>query len=278
MNRKNTLFSSEHFSRNPPSLAIELLDWDMGQSLHGISHREYSDNGFRISHANLEDGCSYHTLITEKLWLSGKEERSRCRRTLQTILVNYLTENGFCRRPGKVLFCGLGNPKITADAIGPMIADSLHTGGADPLLRSAGFAEMYILKPGVPSQSGMRTGETIRLLAEHLGVDTIITADAVAARTAKRLASVIQVSDRGVWAGSGAGDYADEISRHTMPCPVISIGIPTVIRASVLADREDSEDTEGFLVSRSEVDVICRCYADLVSSAVNKIFSSPLFE
>ncbi len=269
---------SEKFSPSSVPLAIERLDWDMGQSLHSLSHREYSHCGFRISHAELEDGSSYRTLITEKLWLSGKEDRTRCRTALQTILTDYLMELGFHPHSDKILFCGLGNPKITADAIGVMIAERLQTGGCDPILHEAGFTQTYILKPGVPSQSGISTGEYIRVLAEHLNADVIITADAVAAKTVKRLASVIQVTDIGVWAGSGTGDHADEISRRTMPCPVLSIGIPTVIRTSVLAGESPSADSTEFLVSRSESDLICQCYADLVSGALNRIFASPLFQ
>lgn len=257
------------------------MDLCTGNSLHAPSHREYSDNGCRISHACLEDGFSYHTLITGKLWLVGEEDRNRFRTALKHILLGYITRAGFCLRSGRVLFCGLGNSGLTADAVGGMIADRLMVSGNDPVFRSAGFTELYAVKPGVPSQSGIGTGEHIRMLAEHIGADLIITADAAAAKTVKRLAAVVQVTDRGVWAGSGTGQHADEISSRTMPCPVISVGIPTVIRTSLLNEESDKtapSDTEEFLVSRSEIDLICRCYAELVSGAVNRIFAAPLCE
>jgi len=281
MNEKYGFFPADFTSQALSALAIEQIDCSMGESLHAPCHREYTDHGCRISHANPGDGFTYHTLITGKLWLCGESERAPYRTALKNILLGYMKKADFCLHSGRILFCGLGNTQITADAVGPMIADRLAVTGKDPVFRSAGLTELYAVKPGVPAQSGIGTGEHIRMLAEHLAIDLILTADAAAAKTAKRLASVVQVTDRGVWAGAGTGEHADEISSRTMPCPVISIGIPTVIRTSVFKESqtdEASSNHEVFLVSRSEIDLICQCYADLVSGALNRIFASPLFE
>lgn len=266
-------------------LATNQANAEPGTSLCSRSHSEYVSRGYTVSHAELDNGASYHTIISGKLWLKGEGDRRRCQSVLCDILAAYLTKAGFCLRSGRVLFCGLGNEKITSDAIGPMIFDRLLVSGSDRIYRSVGFTELYALKPGVPSQSGLSTGEQIRLTAEHIGADVIITADAIAARTTKRLASVIQVSDCGVRAGSGAGRRSDEISTQTMPCRVISIGIPTVIRSSVMigdslreiggAPYELSEKEE-FLVSNSETDIICDCYADIVSGAINRTFTAEI--
>lgn len=278
--------SGKFQSPSAGDLAIERIDAEAGKSLHAASHSEYMSRGCTVSHAQLDDGASYHTILSDKIWLRGAGDRKRCQEVLYDILMKYLSRAGFCLHSGRVLFCGLGNAKITSDALGPMICDRLFVSGGDSVYRSVGFTELYAIKPGVPAQSGIGTGEQIRITADHLGADLIITADAVAARTTKRLSSVIQVSDCGVKAGSGAGMHSDEISSRTMPCRVISIGIPTVIRASVLVSDSLREhgitppvyEGEEFLVSNSEIDVICECYADIVSGAVNKLFTAPLSE
>jgi len=275
VNRKTNEFRQTDLNH----LAIEQLDRQAADSIHEASHREYTKNGVRISHAFLDGGASYHTLITGKLWLCGDDVRNRARSALTEVLLGYLTRVGFCLRSGKVLFCGLGNEGITADALGPMICSRLMVGGRDAFFRSAGFTEMYVMKTGVPSQSGIGTGEHIKVMAKHLGADLIITADAAAAKTVKRLASVVQITDRGTAAGAGCGSGGDEISAKTMPCPVISICVPTVIRSSVLAEAYGAAEgsfTEEFLVSFSEIDTITECYADLIAHAVNSIFSAPL--
>jgi hypothetical protein len=277
MKKELSVFFTPHPHSANPILAIERLDCGMSQSLRRDTHREYTDLGCRISHAVLDGTHSYHTLVTEQLWLAGKEERERTADALRNIIRIYLGKAGFCLHSGRLLFCGLGNAHLSADALGPMTADRLIPAGRDPLYRSAGFTEMYVLKPGVPSQSGMSTGEHIRSVAAHLGADLILTADASAARTAKRLAAVVQVTDRGVWAGSGCGGQSDEISAQTMPCPVISITVPTVIRAALFSEDGQGGE-EDFLVTRSETDRIAECYAELISRALNKIFSAPLCE
>lgn len=262
------------------ALAIEITDAEQGDSLRAPSRREYLSRGYAVSHAQLDDGASYHTILCGKPWLQDVGERRRCQSVLYDVLKHYFSRAGLRLQTGKVLFCGLGNAGITADALGPMICRRLRVVGGD---ESPPTAEptLYAISPGVPAQSGIGTGERLRILAERLRVDLILTADAVAARTVRRLASVIQVSDYGVKAGSGIGLHSDEISGKTMPCPVISIGVPTVIRASVLigdALRAHGVPSvwsaeEEFLVSNSEIDVICECYANLIGGAVNRIFS-----
>jgi len=270
----------------PYTLAIEQLDCAAESSLHGVSVREFSRCGYRISQAVLADGSAYDTIVTGKIWLAGEEERTLCRTVLRSVLGEYAERAGFRTDCGTALFCGLGNEQLSADALGSMIFGQLYISGGDPVFQAAGLPALYAVKPGVPGQTGIGTEEHIRLLAEHIGADLIITADAAAARTEKRLASVIQVTDRGVVPGSGAsGSGGGEISGKTMPCPVISVSVPTVIRASVLVNdrigRHGTPDAAGvgddLLVSNSETDAVCRCYAEIIGGALNRMFAPSLF-
>ncbi len=276
MNENQLLFTP----KGGGHLAIEQADrhTEAADGIHARRHEETTICGCRVSRALLDDGSAYHTLITDKLWLCGKAHRRRHTTALEAILLGYMERVGFCRHGGRVLFCGTGNEKITADALGPMVCDRLRAVGADPVYRAAGMTEVYVIKPGVPAQSGMATGEHIRVMAQHLGVDLILVADAMAAQTVKRLATVVQVTDGGITAGSGTGEHTDEISRRTMPCPVISLGVPTVIRSSVSGEREGTEGAGDFLVSHSEIDLITECYAQLIADAVNGLFTPHLDE
>lgn len=266
-------------------LIIEEGEWEAASGIHAPSHSEYVTRGYTVSHAETAEGASYHTLLAGRLWLAGEGDRRRCVLALTDLLLKYLTKAGFCLRGGRVLFCGLGNAAITADSLGPLVCDGLFVSGRDAFYRRAGFTELYAVKPGVPAKTGIPTGEQVRVMAEHLRADVILTADAVAARTVKRLSTVVQVTDGGVRAGSGAGLHADEISAATMPCPVISIGVPTVIRSSVLlgdalascgvdpAYAEKAGGGEEFLVSHSEIDLVVSAYATLIAGAVNRLFT-----
>ena len=49
---------------------------------------------------------------------------------------------------------------------------------------------------------------------------------------------MIQLSGDAITPGGGSGIHAEEISARTMPCPVCTIGVPTVIRASALCGSD----------------------------------------
>ena len=259
--------------KNPTSpLHIERSEGEYTESLHVVSHREYTDRGCRISCATLSDNTSYHTMITDDIRFCPKSDLHRYSAVLTSLLLSYLKKNKEDDKNGNVLFCGLGNGRLTADALGPMICHRLSASGEDPLLGSDA-GSLYVLKPGVPSQTGMKTGDHIRAVAEKIRPQVIITADAAAAKTAQRLASVVQITDIGVRAGAGVGKDADEISRRTMPCPVISISVPTVIRADL-----SSGEGEDFLVSPCDIDHISERYANMIALSLNRIFAPLLCE
>ena len=106
----------------------------------------------------------------------------------------------------------------------------------------------------------------VRALADLLCPDLIITADALAARSRERLHTVIQITDTGITPGSALSHTNEEISRRTMPCPVLSIGIPTVISTAALTGEDE---TEPMFVTRADSDRITDRCASVLAGAVN---------
>lgn len=92
-----------------------------------------------------------------------------------------------------VLVVGLGNRDVTADALGPNVADQLHI--TRHVVREFGKAaynrnKMHMISalvPGVMAKTGMETCEIIRGVVEQTEPDVIIAIDALAARSTKRL-------------------------------------------------------------------------------------------
>lgn len=70
--------------------------------------------------------------------------------------------------------------------------------------------------------------------------------------------------------GSALPHTASPITRETMPCPVISLGVPMVIRADLLSD--DFAD-EPMFVTRAETDAIADCYAGVLAGSINLALS-----
>ena len=89
--------------------------------------------------------------------------------------------------------------------------------------------------PGVLGITGIETAEMVKGVVEHTRPAALIAIDALAAREANRICTTIQVTDTGILPGSGVGNHRLGITRETMGIPVIAIGVPMVVYASVIA-------------------------------------------
>lgn len=181
---------------------------------------------------------------------------------------------------GSVLVAGLGNTRITPDALGPkcasMIFATRHITGE--LLRSTGLSGLRCVSAvatGVTGETGAEAGEIIKGVIQTVKPDVVITVDALAARNVKRLGATIQMCDTGIIPGSGVGNSRQEISKKTMGVPVISIGVPTVVDAETLImDCTGTEDfvfdkSESMMVTPREIDLMIERAAKLTSLAIN---------
>ena len=61
------------------------------------------------------------------------------------------------------------------------------------------------LVPGVMAQTGMECLEIIKGVVSEVKPDFVVTIDALAARSTKRLGCTIQLTDTGIVPGSGVG-------------------------------------------------------------------------
>lgn len=141
-----------------------------------------------------------------------------------------------------VLVAGLGNRKVTPDALGPYVVDNLNI--SRHIVKEYGKYAMGEEKvqmvsavvPGVMGQTGMETVEIIRGIVKETKPDLLIVIDALAARSSRRLNRTIQISDAGIHPGSGVGNYRYGITRETVGTPVIAIGVPTVVDAATIVN------------------------------------------
>lgn len=249
-------------------LMIENFGTDAARPAHADNAKTYERMGFSV-HTAAAGNVRYHTVVTGKLWQSPADDRRRCVRLCAALLGEYLHSAGVCRN-ARVLFAGIGNPNLASDAVGPKTCDRIAVTRGDRLLTDLGFPEIAAVRPGVPSRTGLDTAEQIALLADHMDADVILTVDAVAARTRERLQTVIQITDEGMTPGSALAHSSSAITRETMHRPVISVGVPMVIRADLL---DESFTGEPMFVTRAEADTIADCYAGVIAGAVNLALS-----
>ena len=137
------------------------------------------------------------------------------------------------------LIVGLGNANMTADALGPFTIEKMAQSGM------ASYTSMIV--PGVFAQTGMESCEIIQGIVQQTSPDCIITIDALAARSAFRLGTTVQLTDTGIRPGSGVGNARKGITKENMKIPVIAIGIPTVVSAAaIVSDAMDSLKQIGY--------------------------------
>ena len=186
---------------------------------------------------------------------------------------------------GNILVAGLGNRNMTADALGPECSDKIFvTRHIDKeFAQSLGLHSLRsvaAISPGVLGTTGMESSEIISGIVKNCNIDCVIAVDALAAMEISRLGTTVQISDTGIFPGSGIGNKRSEISLETMGVPVISIGVPTVISAYTLTnnvldatdsdtDISDAETFKEYIVASSEADLITERASKFIALAIN---------
>ncbi len=138
------------------------------------------------------------------------------------------------------LIVGLGNWKVTPDALGPKVVEKImitrHLKEVMPEAIDDSIIPVCAIAPGVLGITGIETVEIIKALVEKIKPDLVICIDALASRRIERVNRTIQISNTGISPGAGVGNHRMQISEETLGVKVIAIGVPTVVDASTIAN------------------------------------------
>lgn len=139
-----------------------------------------------------------------------------------------------------VLVVGLGNKKVTPDALGPKVIENImvtrHLKTVMPETFDEEIVSVGAISPGVLGITGIETGEIIKSLVESIKPSLVVCIDALAARKTERVNRTIQISDTGISPGAGVGNHRMKINKETLGTKVVAIGVPTVVHASTIAN------------------------------------------
>jgi spore protease len=178
-----------------------------------------------------------------------------------------------------VLVAGLGNISITPDSLGPRVSDKiLATRHIDSELKKqiglGGLPNVCSVATGVLGKTGIESEEIIKSIVDSVGANCVIAVDALAAGSIKRLGKTVQISNSGISPGSGVQNKRKEISSRSLKIEsVVSIGIPTVTEASVIASEMSEgkvNECENMIVTPKEIDAIIANASRVLSLAINK--------
>ncbi|MBQ8835892.1 MAG: GPR endopeptidase [Clostridia bacterium] len=272
---------------------------DKGKS--ATDYAERTENGFKVAKLTVkgDEGeaaakkkrGTYVTVFSDMISNIDGENFD----ALATLIANEidsLIKSSLGKKPSCVLVAGLGNREITADSIGPKTVDRLtvtrHIAEHDKKLFDT-FCKVPLcaVAPGVLGQTGIETAEMIGGICDRSSPDVVIAIDALAARSTARLGTTVQISDSGIFPGSGIGNRRSEISRDTLGIPVIAIGVPTVVNSATLVYDALSKagfdeigdglekvlhEGESFFVSPRQSDLISDRVSALLADAINELF------
>lgn len=243
-------------------------------ALPGVEARETSEDGFALFEVQItgDEGARrlgkpkgrYMTLELERFYSRGDERFDRAALLLARLIRDFL---GFA--PRSALFVGLGNEDVTPDALGPQAARFVFPTrhlkrGGNALF--ADYAEVSVCVPGVLGTSGVESARQIAALCREIRPDCVLVADALAGSDAGRLCRTVQLADSGIAPGSGVGNDREQLSRETLGCPVLALGVPTVIDAASFDEREE---LRGLFVTPRDIDATVRGAGRLIGYAVD---------
>jgi len=173
------------------------------------------------------------------------------------------------KKKDKVCVIGLGNKNSTPDSLGPKTIENIivTTHLFDSNLKvSKKMGNVSAFTPGVTGETGIKSTSYIKGVIKQIKPNLIIIIDALATNSLSRLNKSIQVSTTGIVPGSGIGNFHNEISKKTLNVPVLTIGVPTVLKLKLI----DNDKKNDLMVTPKDIDLLINRLSDIISTSINK--------
>jgi len=142
---------------------------------------------------------------------------------LRTVLLPY-----FDRR---LCICGLGNPNMLADSLGPEVVQRLPLGllNRNDFKVEHQFQQVSACIPGVFSNSGIATDVVVEGIVNATGSDCVLLIDSIVASDFDRFLKTVQMTTAG---GTKPFKGDMKLDWERLGLPILAVGIPTSISAS----------------------------------------------
>lgn len=214
----------------------ELIEQEMENEYFNHQKREYKNiytNHITIKKYSKKIGKPIGDYISISFSnMQDKYEREHIEKLIEKNL-HFLFEKYNLSEDAKVLVVGMGNKKITPDALGPMVIENLmitnHLFIYNNLSIKDGVRRVSALVPGVMGTTGLETSDIILGVCKQYKPDILICIDALATKSYTRINKAIQISDTGISPGSGVNNHRKRIDEKNLKVPVVTLGVATVV-------------------------------------------------
>ena len=161
---------------------------------------------------------------------------------------------------GPVLVLGIGNRRVTADALGPRTAQKiLVTMGPQHTLPVKGIRPVAAIAPGVSASTGLTLRQLAGAMVEAVRPAALICVDSLCSAEGARLGRSVQFSDTGLYPAQA--DHAKHLNAAALGVPVIAAGIPTLM---------DSDEGADLVVTPRALDSVIAHGSALLAGAINR--------
>lgn len=178
----------------------------------------------------------------------------------------------YCKDCKKVMCVGLGNPDLTADALGDRVFKKLAVNR-----HKSDGRYLCALTPNVLGMTGIESFDIISAVSDRIEPDVIIAVDSLTAAAPSRIASAFQVTDSGITPGSGVDNHRQRLCQASLGVRVVSVGVPLVVYSSTIAreycDGGGRCDTD-MVVTPKDVDILVEDCATVIAGAINGAFTA----
>lgn len=161
---------------------------------------------------------------------------------------------------GPVLVLGVGNRRVTADALGPRTVQKvLVTMGAEHRLPLPGIRPVAAVAPGVSGAAGLTLQQLAAALVGAVRPAALLCVDSLCSAEPRRLGRTLQFSDTGLF--PSRPDSAKHLDAALLGLPVVAAGIPTMAQSDEGAD---------LILTPRELDSVIAHGAALLGAAINR--------
>lgn len=230
----------------------------------------------------------YYTLFSNVIVDFDKKKYDDLIMAFSNVIKEYLNLYEI-KKDDLIFVVGLGNASVTPDSLGPKVVQMIDV--TSHLFKMNHehdkMQNVMALAPGVMSQTGLETVDLIKSITSKIHPKLVIVIDALASISLKRLNHTIQINNASISPGAGIGNYRKKFSQKTLGCPMLAIGVPTVVDIKALFEDAlknmdlnldeimpftAEDEMIQFMVTPKEIDMNIEDLSNIISRGLNKAF------
>lgn len=175
------------------------------------------------------------------------------------------------------LAVGVGNPLLTADALGSRAVSLLKVNRGFSCRRIG--KELSAFSPNVSGVTGIESADVVKSVCAVVKPDCVILIDSLASAAVSRLGTAFQLCDCGLVPGSGVAGGKQPLNAKSLKVKkAVSVGVPLVVYAETiirdaLKGEVSAEIESGFkelLVTPKDIDLLMSECAHVIAESINK--------